>query len=178
VCRHVTSKQYFRSKIFAPRSWWPCSATASGSPAARAGDTGAHPPPPLDFFRAIAAGGCLVVSTVALCGAKLNSLAPLGPVVLPSLKVLCSASRLLPYAGPMSREHARGLISRPAAAGTEERERQRSQEPAPVPVGVTSHRTQQPRGQVAPPPTTPSPLQLPPWTQGANGGQIRGFRLF
>jgi hypothetical protein len=40
VCRHVTSKQHFRSIFFAPRSWWSCSATASGSPAAaaRAGD--------------------------------------------------------------------------------------------------------------------------------------------
>jgi hypothetical protein len=40
TCRHVTSKQHFRSKIFAPRSWWSCSATASGSPAARAGGRG------------------------------------------------------------------------------------------------------------------------------------------
>jgi hypothetical protein len=81
VCRHVTSKQHFRSKKIAPRSWWSCSATASGSPAARAGDTGAHPTaPPHDIFRAISAGECLVVSTVALCGAKLNSLTPLGSV--------------------------------------------------------------------------------------------------
>jgi hypothetical protein len=46
------------------------------------------PPPPLrDLFRAISAGECLVVSTVALCGAKLNSLTPLGSVVLPLLKI-------------------------------------------------------------------------------------------
>jgi hypothetical protein len=35
--------------------------------------TGEHPTPTLDFFRAISAGECLVVSTVALCGAKPNS---------------------------------------------------------------------------------------------------------
>jgi hypothetical protein len=41
----------------------------------------------------------LVVSTVALCGAKPNSLTPLGPVVLPLLKItMCSAPRLLLYA--------------------------------------------------------------------------------
>jgi hypothetical protein len=49
-----------------------------------------HTPPPLphtlDLFRAISAEECLVVSTVALCGTKLNSLTPLGPVVLPLLK--------------------------------------------------------------------------------------------
>jgi hypothetical protein len=79
VWRHVTRKQHFRSKHFAPRSWWSCSATASGSPAARAGDTGAaHPIPTLDFFRAISAGECLLVSTVTPCGAKLNSLSPGG----------------------------------------------------------------------------------------------------
>jgi hypothetical protein len=60
-------------------------------------DTGAHPTPTLDFFRAISAGECLLVSTVALCGPKLNSLTPLGSVVLPLLKLLCSAPRLLPY---------------------------------------------------------------------------------
>jgi hypothetical protein len=36
-----------------------------------------HPTPTLDFFRAISAGECLVVSTVALRGAKPNSLTPL-----------------------------------------------------------------------------------------------------
>jgi hypothetical protein len=87
VCRHVTSKQHFRSIFFAPRSWWSCSATARGSPAARAGDTGAHPTPALDFFRAISAGGCLLVSTVTPCGAKPNSQTPLGSVVLPLLKI-------------------------------------------------------------------------------------------
>jgi hypothetical protein len=35
----------------------------------------------------LSAGECLVVSTVALCGAKLNSLTPLGSVVLPLLKI-------------------------------------------------------------------------------------------
>jgi hypothetical protein len=42
-----------------------------GGPAQRL-QAGAHPTPTLDFFRAISAGGCLVVciSTVALCGAK------------------------------------------------------------------------------------------------------------
>jgi hypothetical protein len=49
--------------------------------------TGEHSTPTLDFFRAISAGECLVVSTVALCGAKLNSLTPLGSVRLPLLKV-------------------------------------------------------------------------------------------
>ena len=49
--------------------------------------TGEHSTPTLDFFRAISAGECLVVSTVALCGAKLNSLTPLGSVVLPLLKI-------------------------------------------------------------------------------------------
>jgi hypothetical protein len=98
VCRHVTSKQHFRSKKIAPRSWWSCSAaTASGSPAARAGDMGAHPTPTLDPFRAISAGGCLLVSTVALCGAKLNSrLTPLGPVVLSGLKALEEGQRSQP----------------------------------------------------------------------------------
>jgi hypothetical protein len=43
--------------------------------------------PTLDFFRVISAGECLVVSTVALCGAKLNSLTPLGSVGLPLLKI-------------------------------------------------------------------------------------------
>jgi hypothetical protein len=42
--------------------------------------TGEHSTPNLDFFRAISAGECLVVSTRALCGAKLNSLTPLGSV--------------------------------------------------------------------------------------------------
>jgi hypothetical protein len=47
----------------------------------------------------LSAGECLVVSTVALCGAKFNSLTPLGSVVLPLLKItMCSAPRLLPYA--------------------------------------------------------------------------------
>jgi hypothetical protein len=49
--------------------------------------TGEHSTPTLDFFRAISAGECLVVSIVTLCGAKLNSLTPLGSVVLPLLKV-------------------------------------------------------------------------------------------
>ena len=49
--------------------------------------TGEHSTPTLDFFRAISAGECLVVSTVALCGAKLNSLTPLGSVGLPLLKI-------------------------------------------------------------------------------------------
>jgi hypothetical protein len=34
----------------------------------------------------LSAGECLVVSTVTMCGAKLNSLTPLGSVVLPLLK--------------------------------------------------------------------------------------------
>ena len=38
--------------------------------------TGEHSTPTLDFFRAISAGECLVVSSVALCGAKPNSLTP------------------------------------------------------------------------------------------------------
>jgi hypothetical protein len=42
--------------------------------------TGEHSTPTVDFFRAISAGGCLVVSTAALCGAKPNSLTPLGSV--------------------------------------------------------------------------------------------------
>jgi hypothetical protein len=51
--------------------------------------TGGHPTPALglDFFRAISAGECLVGSTVALCGAKPNSLTPLGSVGLPLLKI-------------------------------------------------------------------------------------------
>ena len=49
--------------------------------------TGEHSTPTLDFFRAISAGECLVVSIVTLCGAKLNSLTPLGSVVLPLLKI-------------------------------------------------------------------------------------------
>jgi hypothetical protein len=47
--------------------------------------TGEYSTPTLDFFRAISAGECLVVSIVALCGAKLNSLTPLGSVGLPLL---------------------------------------------------------------------------------------------
>jgi hypothetical protein len=58
----------------------------SGSEIGR-GDTGEHPTSILDFFRAISAGECLVVSILALCGAKPNSLAPLGPVVLLLLKI-------------------------------------------------------------------------------------------
>jgi hypothetical protein len=49
--------------------------------------TGEHSTPTLDFFRAISARECLVVSSVTLCGAKLNSLTPLGSVVLPLLKI-------------------------------------------------------------------------------------------
>jgi hypothetical protein len=49
--------------------------------------TGGHSTLTLDFFRAISAGECLVVSTVALCGVKLNSLTPLGSVGLPLLKI-------------------------------------------------------------------------------------------
>jgi hypothetical protein len=49
--------------------------------------TGGHPTTTPDFIRAISAGECLVVRPVALCGAKLNSLTPLGPVVLPLLKI-------------------------------------------------------------------------------------------
>ena len=50
--------------------------------------TGKHSTPTLDFFRAISARECLVVSIVTrLCGAKLNSLTPLGSVGLPLLKV-------------------------------------------------------------------------------------------
>jgi hypothetical protein len=49
--------------------------------------TGEHPTPTLDFFRVISAGECLVVSIVALCGAKPNSLTPLGSVGLPLLKI-------------------------------------------------------------------------------------------
>jgi hypothetical protein len=45
--------------------------------------TGEHSTPTPGFFRATSAGECLVVSTVALCGAKLNSLTPLGSVGLP-----------------------------------------------------------------------------------------------
>jgi hypothetical protein len=43
VCWHGTSKQYFRSKNFAPRSWWSCSATASGSRATHGGTFYPHP---------------------------------------------------------------------------------------------------------------------------------------
>jgi hypothetical protein len=55
--------------------------------------TGEHPTstPTFDFFLAISdflpAGECLVVSIMALCGAKLNSLTPLGSVGLPLLKI-------------------------------------------------------------------------------------------
>jgi hypothetical protein len=57
--------------------------------------TGEHSThPTLDFFPAIAAGECLVVSTVALCGAKLNSLTPLGSAVLPLLKITMSRTSL------------------------------------------------------------------------------------
>jgi hypothetical protein len=49
--------------------------------------TGGHPTPTLDFFRAISAGECFIVIIVTLCGAKPNSLTPLGSVVLPLLKI-------------------------------------------------------------------------------------------
>jgi hypothetical protein len=51
--------------------------------------TGGHSAPTPDLFRAISAGERLLVSTVtlALCGAKLNSLKSLGSVVLPLLKI-------------------------------------------------------------------------------------------
>jgi hypothetical protein len=60
------------------------------------GTSDQHPTPALDFFRAISAGECLLVSTVALCGAKLNSLTPLGPVVLPLLKNSIAGYRITP----------------------------------------------------------------------------------
>jgi hypothetical protein len=44
VCWHGTSKQHFHSKNkFAPRSWWSCSATASGSRATHGGTIHPHP---------------------------------------------------------------------------------------------------------------------------------------
>jgi hypothetical protein len=49
--------------------------------------TGGDSTPTPDFFRAISAGERLVVSIVALCGAKPNSLTPLGSVGLPLLKI-------------------------------------------------------------------------------------------
>jgi hypothetical protein len=53
---------------------------------------------------------------------------------------------------PMSREHAR-----PQPPAGSRRYGGGAEEPAPVPVGVTGHRTQRPRGQVAPP--GPHPAQ-------------------
>jgi hypothetical protein len=68
--------------------------------------TGKHSTPTLDFFRVISAGECLVVITVALCGAKPNSLTPLGSFVLPLLKIttlrtslaaLCNEGGIISY---------------------------------------------------------------------------------
>jgi hypothetical protein len=82
VCWHGTSKQHFRSKN---------SRREGGGPAQRlraAAEqlTGEHSTPTFDFF---SAGVCLVVivSNVALCGAKPNSLTPLGLVGLPLLTI-------------------------------------------------------------------------------------------
>jgi hypothetical protein len=47
----------------------------------------------------LSAGECLVVTTGTVCAVKMNSLTPLGPVVLPLLKIYyVSAPRLLLYA--------------------------------------------------------------------------------
>jgi hypothetical protein len=43
MCWHGTSKQHFRSQNFTPRSWWSCSATASGSRATHGGTFHPHP---------------------------------------------------------------------------------------------------------------------------------------
>jgi hypothetical protein len=72
----VTSKQHFRfpygnRRHFAPRNWWSCSATASGSRATHGGrgdvlpQPQPQPPSPLgpDFFRAISAGERGVLSS-------------------------------------------------------------------------------------------------------------------
>jgi hypothetical protein len=40
----------------------------------------------LDPRSLLSAGGCLVVTTGTICAVKMNSLAPLGPVLLPLLK--------------------------------------------------------------------------------------------
>jgi hypothetical protein len=42
VCWHGASKQHFRSKKFAPRRWWSCSETASGSRATHGGTFHPH----------------------------------------------------------------------------------------------------------------------------------------
>jgi hypothetical protein len=63
MCWHGTSKQHFRSKKIAPRSWWFCSATASGSRGQSSNSRGGIPPPTPDFFPAVLAGEFLVVST-------------------------------------------------------------------------------------------------------------------
>jgi hypothetical protein len=62
---------------------------ASGGGGERRGKHGIFFPSSIEihFFRAISAGECLVVSIVALCGAKPNSLTPLGSVGLPLLKI-------------------------------------------------------------------------------------------
>jgi hypothetical protein len=74
--------------------------------------TGGHSTPTLDFFRAISAGECLVVSTVTLCGAKLNSLTPLGSANRSSLAA--SGFWLLASWSP-SRASPAAKISGPAA---------------------------------------------------------------
>jgi hypothetical protein len=83
---HGTCKQHFRSKISEPRSWWPCSAApASGSRGAKVGERWHDFRPPLPSF------SWWVLSSshwdhMCRYAVKMNSLALLGPVVLPLLE--------------------------------------------------------------------------------------------
>jgi hypothetical protein len=87
VCWHSTRKQHFRSFFFRAAELVvllsDCKRQSSNSRGNKV------PPPPLTSFERfqISAGECLVVSTVALCGAKPNSLTSLGSVGLPLLEI-------------------------------------------------------------------------------------------
>jgi hypothetical protein len=70
MCWHGRSKQHFRSKTIAPKSWWSCLQRLQTGVRQL---TGGHSTLTLEFFRAISAGGCLVVSTAALCAAVVEN---------------------------------------------------------------------------------------------------------
>ena len=88
----VTCKQHFRSKNFAPRNWWPCTAAASGVQQQERVTPGAHH---IVTLPPSSAEECLVVSTGAMSGASLNSFATLSSVVLPLLTIITHG---MPYA--------------------------------------------------------------------------------
>jgi hypothetical protein len=82
LVNNISARKNSRREVGGPAQFSDCKRQSSNS-------RGDILPPPLTSFelRAISAGECLVVSTVALCGAKPNSLTPFGSVGLPLLKI-------------------------------------------------------------------------------------------